>query len=148
MRSRGLTLLEVLIAIAIIGVAFGVLVLSQALNYRVSARARALSELKAEAIRTLEERAGAVLEDFLTYYDTCLSGEEPLCHGDGWRIQSEKNRGIAGEGLVRVTAWATDDQGGSLYLVTRVSCYDTFASRTAVVKEDPTALQPCPPVTP
>ena len=57
MRSRGLTLLEVLIAIAIIGVAFGVLVLSQALNYRVSARARALSELKAEAIRLAIARA-------------------------------------------------------------------------------------------
>lgn len=59
-RSPGLTVLEVLIALVVIGVAFGALTSGQLANLQTSGRARLLSEAKAEANRALEGRLAEV----------------------------------------------------------------------------------------
>lgn len=61
MRGLGLTLLETLIALAVLGIAFGALLMSQLSNLRTSALSRYATDAKAAAVRTLEERSGEVL---------------------------------------------------------------------------------------
>ncbi len=59
--SHGLTIVELLIALAVIGIAFTALALSQVNNLRASARSSLVSEVKAEAASVLETQMASVL---------------------------------------------------------------------------------------
>ena len=62
MRGLGLTLLETLVALAVLGIAFGALLMSQLSDLQASALSRYATEAKAAAVRTLEEKSGEVLK--------------------------------------------------------------------------------------
>jgi len=83
---RGFTLAEVLIALAVIGVAFGALALTQVTNLRASVTARTATETKAAANLVLEAILAEVLTtgdvsanefDFAYYYWRCPSSVTP-----------------------------------------------------------------------
>lgn len=59
--AKGLTLMETLIALAILGIAFSALLMSQIGNLRSSTQARWRSEAKAAAIQVLEQRISEIL---------------------------------------------------------------------------------------
>lgn len=59
---KGLTLVEVLIALAVLGIAFGVLLMSQVSNLRANAQARFTTDAKAAAVQVLEKLSAAVLK--------------------------------------------------------------------------------------
>lgn len=61
-RAReGLSVIEMLIALAIIGIAFGALALVQVSNLRASSRSRLTTDVKAVANQVLEKQMGQVL---------------------------------------------------------------------------------------
>lgn len=60
-RRQGLTLIEVLIALAILGIGFAALAATQVSALRINARSRAVTEAKAEANMVLERLTGEVL---------------------------------------------------------------------------------------
>jgi prepilin-type N-terminal cleavage/methylation domain-containing protein len=59
--TQGLTLIEVLMALAIMGVALGAMLFTQVNNLRAQSTTRASSELKAEAVRVVEQVTANVL---------------------------------------------------------------------------------------
>lgn len=61
-RVNGLTLIEVLLALAIVGIAFAALAVSQVSNLRSSSRSRMLTEAKTVASSVLEQEMNAVLQ--------------------------------------------------------------------------------------
>ncbi|MGQ9735841.1 MAG: prepilin-type N-terminal cleavage/methylation domain-containing protein [Thermaceae bacterium] len=61
MTNRGLTVVELLIAIAVIGLAFSALLSSQLSSLRTSAQARYASDAKAFAVEVLERKSAEVL---------------------------------------------------------------------------------------
>jgi prepilin-type N-terminal cleavage/methylation domain-containing protein len=147
MQTRGITLVELLIALAIIGVAFGVLVYAQISHLQATARAGLVSQVKDTATQTLENQVGVVLANFTRFYQGCPTGNESgtgfVCSGPGFIINSGIDEGLLGEGQVMIHASAAS-QGISITLATRVSCYDSFASRTAAIGSG--SLAPCPPI--
>jgi prepilin-type N-terminal cleavage/methylation domain-containing protein len=62
MKRQGLTLVETLIALAVVGIAFGALLLSQVSNLRASAQSRYATDAKAAAVRVLEAKSAEVLK--------------------------------------------------------------------------------------
>ena len=62
MKRQGLTLLETLIALAVLGIAFGALLMSQLSSLRVSAQSRYATDAKAAAVRVLEQQSAEVLK--------------------------------------------------------------------------------------
>ncbi|ADD27414.1 type II secretion system protein [Meiothermus ruber] len=141
MQNRGITLVELLIALAVLGVAFGVLVFSQVTNYRATARAGVVSQVKDTATQILENQVGVVLANFTRYYNGCPTGSETGCYGSGFLINSGIDEGLDGEGQILIQSSATS-QGITINLATKVSCYDGFASRTAAIGVG--SLEPCP----
>ncbi len=145
MQNRGITLVELLIALAVMAVAFGVLVFSQVTNYRATARAGVVSQVKDTATQILENQVGVVLANFTRYYNGCPNGNESgsnfVCSGTGFIINSGVNEGLEGEGQILIQSSATS-QGITINLATKVSCYDSFASRTAAIGAG--SLEPCP----
>ena len=73
MGGKGLTLLEVLLALAVIGIAFAAFLLSQVSDLRASARSRYATDAKAMAVRTLESLSAEVLRT-----ETVASGSSYL----------------------------------------------------------------------
>lgn len=59
---KGLTLVEVLVALAVLGIAFGALLTSQLSNLRANAQARFASDTKAAAVQVLEKLSAEVLK--------------------------------------------------------------------------------------
>lgn len=147
MPNRGITLVELLIALAVMAVAFGALVFSQVVNYQATARAGVVSQVKDTATQILENKVGEVLANFTRYYNGCRNGNESgngfVCSGTGFIIKSGITEGLQGEGQVLILASATS-QGITVNLAAKVSCYDGFASRTAAIRSN--NLEPCPPV--
>lgn len=143
MQNRGITLVELLIALAVLGVAFGVLVFSQVTSYRATDRARVVSQVKGTATQILENQVGVVLADFTRYYNDCPTGRETGCYGPGFLINSGIDEGLEGEGQILIQSSATS-QGITISLATKVSCYDSFASRTAAIGVGSRSLEPCP----
>lgn len=62
MKGQGLTLVETLIALAVLGIAFAALLMSQLSNLQTSAQSRYATDTKAAAVRVLEERSAQVLK--------------------------------------------------------------------------------------
>ncbi len=147
MQNRGITLVELLIALAVMAVAFGVLVFSQVTNYQATARAGVVSQVKDTATQILENQVGVVLANFTRYYNGCPTGSESgsnfVCSGAGFIINSGIDEGLDGEGQILIRSSASS-QGIVVNLATKVSCYDSFASRTAAIGAG--SLEPCPQV--
>ncbi|MER3451197.1 MAG: prepilin, partial [Thermus sp.] len=62
MNRHGLTLIELLIALSVVGLAFAALLSSQLSSLRASDRARMASDTKAFAVSVLERRSAEVLK--------------------------------------------------------------------------------------
>mgnify|MGYP003519293234 CR=1 FL=1 len=160
---KGLTLVEVLVTLVIMGIAFAALLTSQLANLRASAQARFATDAKAAAVQVLERRSAEVLKSvyFVDYYFSCPTRVAPspkqrggsvanlrpglTCSGTetifgipvAWDIRGEN--GILGEGVVTVVVTATHPRGPKVTLGRRVTCYDVYPSPT----QDQPA--PCPP---
>lgn len=167
-RQQGFTLAEVLIALAVIGFAFGALALVQVTNLRATVSARLLTDTKAAANVVLEELMAQVLAtrtvggelqfDFNDYYWSCptpvspppgalrvVTPRERFCTGTrtiGNITVDHSIRGesgVLGEGVLTISVTARHNQGGqTLTLGDRITCYDIYPSPTA------TAPAPCP----
>lgn len=165
-RASGFTLIEVLIALAVIGVAFGALALSQVNNMRASVTARLATETKAAANQVLEGLMADVLVTtgaapnltfaFNDYYWSCPTAVTPAagampvatsrtCTGTtsvGDVTVTHAIAGLAGvrgEGVLGITVTATHaHRGQTLTIGDRVTCYDIYPSPTS------TAPEPCP----
>jgi prepilin-type N-terminal cleavage/methylation domain-containing protein len=72
--TRGLTLIEVLIALSVMGVALGAMLFTQVSNLRAQNTTRASSELKAEAVRVVEQVTANVLRIDQTLVQTSAKG--------------------------------------------------------------------------
>lgn len=116
-RARGLTLIEVLIALAIIGVTFGVLAVTQVSNLQISAAARDESRATAQGNAIIEEIVACIVSS-PEAFETALTGsgcpyedDERVSYG-GAAIALEHEEG----GLV-----AYDDPGGTIRVTVRIS---------------------------
>lgn len=169
MRSgRGLTLVEILIAIAIIGAMFAGLAYLQLTNVRGSAISRFAADAKGEANRVLEQVVEQVVKVdtskdpdhyyFEDYYDACGPEADPrqteFCEGstaDLTSFESDPNvdstwwigpvpgsSQIEKEGVLSIAVTSAHDRGAAITLGSAISCYDVFPSPTS------TAPAPCP----
>lgn len=164
--AKGLTLVEVLIALIVVGIAFVAMAFIQTNNLRMTTNARLTTDVKAAANQVLEQVMADVLETSTTggvkyfafndYYWTCPTQLtppagalavvlRPSCSGDStvgnvtvdYEIVGES--GVTGEGVLTVTVTALHTDGGQrLTLGDRVTCYDVYPSPTSL------APQPCP----
>lgn len=162
----GLTLVEVLVALVVVGIAFIAMAYVQTTNLRMTTNARLTSEVKTAANQVLETVMGEVLATttdasgnrsyaFNDYYWSCPTHlapptgvtipVRPACSasrsiGDvqvTYTVTGEG--GVTGEGLLTVTVTAVHGTGGQqLTLGDRVTCYDVYPSPTSL------APQPCP----
>lgn len=170
-NPKGLTLVEVLLALVVVGIAFAAMAYIQTTNLRMTTNARLSTEAKAAANLVLESVMSRVLETtidgsgnkhfaFNDYYWSCPTQLTPLpgalpvvsrpeCSGSEtvgnvrvtYSIAGES--GIDGEGVLTVTVTAEHTQGSQLLtLGDRVTCYDVYPSPTSLAPE------PCPKPTP
>ena len=165
-RSQGLTLVEVLIALAVVGIAFAAMAFIQTNNLRMTTNARLTTDVKAAANQVLESvmsdvlattiSGGSKLYAFNDYYWTCPTQvappagalpvvSRPSCTGSRTIGDVEVNHsiagesGVTGEGVLTVTVTAVHANGGQrLTLGDRVTCYDVYPSPTSLAPE------PCP----
>ena len=84
---KGLTLVEVLVTLVIMGIAFAALLTSQLANLRASAQARFATDAKAAAVQVLERRSAEVLKSEIVpalspYKDAPLDPDNP---SGNWR---------------------------------------------------------------
>lgn len=161
-NDTGFSLIEVLVALAVISIVFSVLLFSQVGNLQISARTRVSSDMKAEAQRVLERQtanvlasvtvAGVTRQQFDQYYWGCpnVSSNKPSsltititssdCSGTSgnttWSVAGKS--GYAGEGLIEITVTTAGSGGSSYALGNLISCYDAYPTPTA---DTPT---PCP----
>ncbi len=165
-QDRGLTIVEVLIALVVVGLAFAAMAYIQTTNLKMTTNARLTSEVKAAANQVLEsvmtdvlatdESSGTKYFAFNDYYWSCPTAQtppagelavvsRPACTGStnvgevevDYAIAGES--GVTGEGVLTVTVTATHRRGGQrLTLGDRVTCYDVYPSPTSLAPE------PCP----
>lgn len=144
--DRGLTLAEILIAVAIIGIAFGALALTQVTTLQVNAESRRASDTTEYANDVLEERTQTILADFATVQTSCPSPGSCSNDIDDDPFQGTVSWGTVGngyleEGLVEITVSMTAPSTLSFSRV--VSCIDVNPPPSVAVPG------PCPePVTP
>jgi prepilin-type N-terminal cleavage/methylation domain-containing protein len=134
--NRGLTIIEVLIAMAVVGVVFVALASLQISSIRVTADARSDSDLLAQAVTTFESARTIVLRDFAGYLAACTAASPSACTDaplaalvDADRIElSAASFGtppVPYPGLLRLRIDAVDVRSDrTLTLVQYVSCLD------------------------
>lgn len=167
-NRKGLTLVEVLIALVVVGIAFVAMAFVQANNLRLTTSARLTTDVKAAANQVLESVMADVLETsvsggskryaFLDYYWSCPTQiaapvevalvqtlSRPDCTGTETVGDVEVSfaiageSGVTGEGILTITVTAEHAHGNQrLTLGDRVTCYDVYPSPTSL------APQPCP----
>lgn len=163
-RSSGLTLVEVLVALMVVAIAFIAMAYVQTTNLRMATNARLTTEVKTAANQVLEAVMGEVLATytfsgsqryaFNDFYWSCptivtppsgVGVNQPDCTGVrnigdvrvSYEVEGES--GVVGEGLLTVTVTAVHTNGGQqLTLGDRVTCYDVYPSPTSLAPE------PCP----
>lgn len=165
-EHKGLTLVEVLIALVILSVAFTTMAFIQTNNLKMTTNARLTTAVKAAANQVLESVMTQVLATtvsgstktfaFNDYYWTCPTPVKPPagalavvntpdCGGTttigdiGVTYKISGEGGVTGEGVLTVAVTAVHSSGGQrLTLGDRVTCYDVYPSPTSL------APQPCP----
>jgi prepilin-type N-terminal cleavage/methylation domain-containing protein len=165
-QQKGMTIVEVLLALVIIGAAFAGMAYIQTTNLRMTTNARLTTDVKAAANQVLEQVMSDVLETTITggnkyfafndYYWTCPTAltpptgalpvvNRPSCTGTRtigdvqvtYAVAGES--GVTGEGVLTVTVTAVHGAGGQrITLGDRVTCYDIYPSPTSLAPE------PCP----
>lgn len=166
-QHKGLTLVEVLIALVVVGIAFAAMAFIQTNNLRMTTNARLTTHVKAAANQVLESVMSSVLATsvdfsgnkvyaFNDYYWNCPTAQvppagalpvvnRPACTGTQnvgdvvvtYAVAGES--GVTGEGVLTVTVTAQHPSGGQrLTLGDRVTCYDVYPSPTSLAPE------PCP----
>ncbi len=165
-QDKGLTIVEVLIALAVVGIAFAAMAFIQTNNLRMTTNARLTTDVKAAANQVLESVMNKVLATtvsggtktyaFNDYYWTCPTqltppagalpvSSRPACTGTttigdvavAHEVAGES--GVTGEGVLTITVTAVHSHGGQrLTLGDRVTCYDVYPSPTSLAPE------PCP----
>ena len=146
MSRAGLTLVEVLIAIAIIGIAFGVLALTQVTTMRVGADSQRASDTTEFANARLEAKTSEIRSNFSSILTTCTT--PAACSSDiddgsfqGTLSWGKQGSGYLEEGLIRLTASLVEPSVIEFSRV--VSCIDVNPPPTVA------APVPCPvPVSP
>ena len=136
---HGFTLIEALIAIAIIGIVFVVLASAQITNLRITSDARADTVLLGRAVGVFEEVRTEVLSDFLVYHRGCAV---PQAEDTGADCNPERADGaivvIAGpdenavggaddfvrEGTVLIRITVDDGRDNELAFTQLLSCLD------------------------
>jgi len=164
--NEGMSLVEVLIALVIVGIAFTTMAFVQTNNLKMTTNARLTTTVKAAANQVLEAVMTDVLETtvsgstktfaFNDYYWTCPTPSTPpsgalavvntpSCSGTTSIGDVDVTHaivgegGVTGEGVLTVTVTAVHVHGGQrLTLGDRVTCYDIYPSPTSL------APQPCP----
>lgn len=141
MRRRGFTLLEVLLALAIIGVAFGVLAATQVTTLGVTAESRRASDATGFANGELERAVQAVLLDFAGTVSACAAGCLETHGSGGGRFVGTTTTepvgsGYLDAGLMRVTVTLTAPAPVSFTRL--VSCIDVHPAPSIA------APFPCP----
>lgn len=124
--SRGLTIVEVLIALVIIGVAFVALTYTQVLNLRVTSDSKRASEATQVANEYLEILVQRILADYASF-QSCPSGGHCAASGVNYRGYSvdysiSRGAGYQFEGLILVSLEV--DGPASAELQHYVSCMD------------------------
>lgn len=140
MRKQGFTLLEVLIALAIIGITFAVLAATQVTTLRVTSDSRRASDATEFANRELESAANLVVRNFMQFYNDCGAGPCNVNVGSG-RNAGQRSIEVAGAdyleaGLIRVTVSVTSP--ADVEFSRLVSCMDVQPPPTVA------APHPCP----
>ena len=162
-QDRGFSLIEVLIALAVIIIGLVALSASQVTNLRASVVSRTATDTKSAANRELERLMALVLEvvdggefAFTYYYWGCpppgsteaakltaptpCMGASPTLTADievDFLISAEP--GILGEGVLSISVTAVHDHTNQrLSIGDRITCYDVYPSPSA------TAPEPCP----
>jgi type II secretory pathway pseudopilin PulG len=142
-RGReGLTIVETLIAIAVIGVVFVVLAAIQVTSLRMTREAQEESQLLQDAVTEFEELRTVVLADFWNFYDSCPppdgSGSCPEVDAAPGSYQilrvlepdpAEPGEFVLVDGILQVTV-AVSGHGRTLELSQFVSCLDATPSPT------------------
>src|SRR5690606_23197412 len=165
-HDKGMTIVEVLIAVAVVGIAFAAMAFIQTNNLRMTTNARLTTDVKAAANQVLEAVMADVLATtvsgstktyaFNDYYWTCPTqltppsgalpvSSRPACTGSttvGPVVVTHEiagESGVVGEGVLTITVTAVHNNGGQrLTLGDRVTCYDVYPSPTSLAPE------PCP----
>ena len=137
--SQGVTLIEALVAVAVIGIIFAVLASAQITNLRITSDARADTRLLERAVRVFEEVRTVVLSDFQAYHRGCSM---PQAEDTGAICTPNRNDGaivvIAGpdeaadgtdpdfvkEGTVLISITVADGRGNELGFTQFLSCLD------------------------
>lgn len=138
---RGLTLVELLIALAIIGVTFGVLAFTQVSTLQVNTASRSASDATDFANAWLEDEVRTVLEGFASVQAACPSGApctESISDGRflGTGTTETLGTGYVEEGIVRVAVVMTSPAAVSFSRL--VSCIDVVPPPSVAVPG------PCP----
>ncbi len=144
MNRRGLTLVEVLIALAIIGAAFSVLVLTQTTTMRVGNDSRKASDATEFANRVLEVRVRTILGDFAGVQASCTASPCVATVSEGRYLGSESwqtaGSSYLNQGLVQVTI--TMQEPAPVSFTRAVSCIDVNPPPSVALPN------PCPPAVP
>jgi prepilin-type N-terminal cleavage/methylation domain-containing protein len=125
--SRGFTLLELLIALAIIGIVFGVLAMTQVTTLQVTSESRRASDATEFANRELEQEMRTILADFAARQIDCAVGSPCTREVANGRLAATVTSEVEGTGyleagLIRITVVATAPAAVEFSRV--VSCMD------------------------
>jgi prepilin-type N-terminal cleavage/methylation domain-containing protein len=129
-RRDGLTLMEVMIAIAVIGLAFGVLAATQVTTMRVGSESRRASNATDVANGLLEAEVRRVLGDYAAVWagceNACVDPQTSLVEGGveyEYTLTTEREGSeYLEEGLMRVSVDVTAPT--AIFFTRTVSCID------------------------
>jgi type II secretory pathway pseudopilin PulG len=133
--KKGVSLIEALIAISVVGLVFVALAALQVSSLRVTREAQVDSELLAAAVTSFEEVRTTVLSSFPDYYAACAGGAN-CWDGDGSVVLQRATALVPAEdpddpptvvdvrGLLELQVTARNRRGESLFFKQYVSCLD------------------------
>ncbi len=135
MKSSGLTIIEVLIALAVIGVLFAALAVTQVGTFRVTSQSQRASVATQAASKEVDGLSRTVLADFATY-NNCTASSGAPCSGGFSRSGASGTYTVLPlgttsyltNGVIKITVHVTKPT--NLTLDTNVSCIDQDSAPT------------------
>lgn len=139
----GLTVVEVLIALVVMAIAFAALALTQVSTMRMNADSRRMSDATDFANDVLEDKTKEILADYSTVLGACATPDacsESLSDHDsryqGTLTWGRLGSGYLDEGLIRIAVEVTSPTRVSFYRT--VSCIDVNPAPSVALPD------PCP----